>query len=276
MTSANDAASNPTVSLVTVTYNSADLLAQFWSQLLPEEVEWIVVDNASRDGSAVVARELGARVVVLPENVGFSAANNRGLDVAVGEFVGFVNPDVQIEATALASIVAHLRAHGGFAAPQLLNADGSLQPNGRDLPSIWSKVLHRLIPRLGQYRRYAEPGRGCTVVWAMGAALFGRREDFARIGGWNEQYFLYYEDAEIGIRGAEAGIPTTLCGTSQLRHGWERATTKFSWSPWRLEFRAAFTFYSTHAGLLLPPFVARRTRRYRAMSVLRRIDCSHG
>ena len=82
------------VSLVTVTFNSAATLRHFWADWPREACEWIVVDNCSTDDSVAVAESLGACVLRLSENVGFSAANNVGARMATGDVLGFLNPDV--------------------------------------------------------------------------------------------------------------------------------------------------------------------------------------
>src|SRR5690606_22918973 len=110
------------LSLITVTYNSAEVLREYWTQDLGPEIEWIVVDNASSDDSAGVARELGAdHVVRLPRNVGFSAANNVGAALASGEALGFMNPDVRVVPESAIELADRALRDAVVIAPQLLN-----------------------------------------------------------------------------------------------------------------------------------------------------------
>lgn len=242
----------PRWSLITVTYNSADTIRRFWTTAPPADVEWIVVDNASTDDSAAVAESRGARVVRLSDNRGFSAANNAGLKIAQGRYIAFVNPDVRVSWDGLPQLESTIERFGGLAAPQLLNADGTLQPNGRGIPLLFHKVLNRLTraDRDNGYRVYAAPDETRYVFWAIGAVVAGREDVVRSIDGWNEDFFLYYEDKDICIRAWLAGYPTVLDGSVQWVHGWARETGTFRLKPWIREFASMYRFYSRYPELL--------------------------
>ncbi|MFG1913858.1 glycosyltransferase [Micromonospora sp. NPDC048898] len=240
-------------SVVTVTYNSADTLRRCWGGAKP--YEWIVVDNDSADDSVAVAEELGARVIRLPENVGFSRANNVGVRQAAGAYVLFANPDLEVEPAGLATMQRHLDAHGGLVAPQLLATDGTPQPNGRGFPYATAKLGNRKIWPLSRmhanYRVVADAGEAVYVAWAMGAAVAARTADFVAMGGWNESFFLYYEDHELGLRAWRHDMPVVLLGDVRWTHHWARATNSFQWSrAHTLELQSARTFFG-----LFPEFV---------------------
>ncbi|MEU7588597.1 glycosyltransferase [Micromonospora sp. NPDC049230] len=240
-------------SVVTVTYNSADTLRRCWGGAKP--YEWIVVDNDSADDSVAVAQELGARVIRLPENVGFSKANNVGVRQAAGAYVLFANPDLEVEPAGLATMQRHLDAHGGLVAPQLLATDGTPQPNGRGFPYATAKLGNRKIWPLSRmhanYRVVANAGEAVYVAWAMGAAVAARTADFVAMGGWNESFFLYYEDHELGLRAWRHDMPVVLLGDVRWTHHWARATNSFQWSrAHTLELQSARTFFG-----LFPEFV---------------------
>ncbi|MEU4470347.1 glycosyltransferase family 2 protein [Micromonospora sp. NPDC023888] len=239
-------------SVVTVTYNSADTLRRCWAGAKP--YEWIVVDNNSADDSAAVAEELGARVIRLPENVGFAKANNVGVRQA-GEYVLFANPDLEVQPAGFAAMQRHLDAHGGLVAPQLLATDGTPQPNGRGFPYATAKLGNRKIWPLSRmhanYRVVAKPGEAVYVAWVMGAAVAARTADFVAMGGWNERFFLYYEDHELGLRAWRHDMPVVLLGDVRWTHHWARATNSFQWSrAHTLELQSARTFFG-----LFPEFV---------------------
>ncbi|BCB79096.1 hypothetical protein GCM10022251_19210 [Phytohabitans flavus] len=256
-------------SVVTVTYNSADTLRQCWSGAKP--YDWIVVDNDSTDDSVAVARELGARVVRLPANVGFSKANNAGVRESDADYVLFANPDLEVEPDGLERLQAHLDTHGGLVAPQLLGTDGEPQPNGRGFPYATAKLGNRKVWPLSNmhagYRVTATPGTAVWVVWVMGAAVAAKRDTFVRIGGWNERFFLYYEDHELGLRAWREGERVALLGDVRWTHHWARATNSLRWSrAHSLELRSARTFFR-----MFPEFVAglpRPRRRHRAAAAL--------
>ena len=239
----------PLVSLVTVTHNSAAELEHFWGSGPVDAAEWIVVDNASTDGSAHVARSLGARVVQLEENVGFSAANNVGAMKAAGRVLGFVNPDLTPTRTGIDALAKRVITQNALVAPQLVNVDGTLQENGRNTPYPIRKLAHMFAPRSRVNHRYVRHVDGGLerVVWVMGAAVFMSTEVFDRIGGWDEGYFIYYEDSDICLRALDAGVPTFVDGDVRWVHGWARETrTGRSLTVWKHEVTSAARFYGRH------------------------------
>jgi N-acetylglucosaminyl-diphospho-decaprenol L-rhamnosyltransferase len=86
----------------------------------------------------------------------------------------------------------------------------------------------------------------------MGAALCARRETFERIGGWNEAFFLYYEDHDLGLRAWRAGIPVAVLAESRWEHAWARETMRASLRPWLRELASAAKFYVRYPELLIP------------------------
>ncbi|SBT68432.1 Glycosyltransferase, GT2 family [Micromonospora sediminicola] len=255
----------PVWTVVTVTYNSAETLRRCWSGGKP--YEWLVVDNASADDSAAVAEELGARVIRLPENVGFSRANNVALRQAAGRYVLFANPDLEVRPAGLDALARHLDTHGGLVGPQLLGADGTPQANGRGFPYATAKLGNRRVWPLSRlhasYRIAAGPGEVVHVAWLMGAAVAGRTTDVTALGGWNERFFLYYEDHELGLRAWRHGLPVALLGDVRWTHHWARATNSLRWSrAHTLELRSARTFFGMFPEFLLGlPRPARRHQR---------------
>lgn len=252
-------------SIITVTYNSADTLRAHWSpDRIPSWAEWIVVDNGSSDQTVDVATSLGARVVRQYHNTGFSAANNVGYAKAMGDYIAFVNPDIIVDWESFSILECSIDANGALVAPQLINPDGSLQPNGRGVPSLLNKVRNRVrsVQQHRRYRLFAEPGVIKPVTWAIGAAIAGSRTNFDRLDGpWDSRFFLYYEDSEIGLRAWQRAIPVLLIGDARWIHSWARATIRISWQPWRREVASMIRFYSRYPRLVftskLPNDIAR-------------------
>lgn len=246
----------PEWSLITVTYNSAPALRQFWqSGGPPSWCEWIVVDNASSDNTPGVARDLGAKVIENGRNVGFGRANNRGYTNASAERVGFINPDVTVDYSSLRRISSTVDDRSALVAPQLLNSDGSLQPNGRGTPSLANKIAHRINPDSvdGSYRVFAAPKEHRPVVFLIGAVVLGHRSVFDRLGTrgpWNERYFIYYEDSDLGLRARALGIDNLVIGSERWVHGWARETSGLRLRPWAREVSSMVKFYSAHPRML--------------------------
>jgi N-acetylglucosaminyl-diphospho-decaprenol L-rhamnosyltransferase len=240
-------------SLITVTHNSATHLERYWSAEIPDTVQWIVVDNGSTDNSVTVAERLGATVLKVGRNIGFSAANNRGLTLATSRHIAFVNPDVRVDFSDLPALAHTIDRRGGLVSPQLTYDDGADQPNGRGAPLLLSKVLNRLSRRPSRrnpYLVFAAHGEERSIFWAMGAVVAGAAETFAALGGWDERFFIYYEDKDIAIRCWRSGRPVVLAGQFRWTHGWARETAHFRLSPWVHEIASLTRFYT-----LYPEFV---------------------
>ena len=175
--------------------------------------EIVVVDNASRDG---VERELAvrvpaARVLAEDSNRGYGAACNRGARETSRPYLLFLNSDAAVKPGAVAALEAALDGTRGAAAagPRLVNADGSLQPSIRRLPTPWrifceSSGLAFLSggrrPFEGHTATRQDHSRPRTVEALMGAALLVRREAFDDAGGFDEAFFLYAEETDLMAR----------------------------------------------------------------------------
>lgn len=245
----------PSVSLVTVSHNNAAELEHFWREWPADAAEWVVVDNASTDGSATVARAHGAQVIELKKNVGFSAGNNLGAAQASGRVLGFVNPDLTVTREGIEALARRVTTEGAIVAPQLVNPDRTLQENGRNTPYAVRKLAHMFAPSSKtnrRYVRYVEDGVE-RVVWVMGAAMFISAEAFDEVGGWDDGYFIYYEDSDICLRALNAGVSTLVDGNVRWVHGWARETKGVrSLSVWKHELRSAARFYRRHPNCIAP------------------------
>ena len=240
--------------LVTVTYNSSREFRNAWGNGVPDGVRWMVVDNASNDGSAELAAELGADVLALQENVGFSAANNVALRQVDSEWVLFANPDLHVGAVGDLRRLASVSTanSGALVAPQLLNADGSEQANARGYPYLADKAANRSLRLPGSsLHDYARVGLdGPTyVAWVMGAAVAGPTSTLARLGGWDDDFFIYYEDHDLPLRAWLAGVATVVDPSVRWTHEWQRSTKRLRVRPW-MHDRSMRRFYAKYPDLL--------------------------
>jgi GT2 family glycosyltransferase len=243
----------PAATIVTVTYNSARDLQRFAARP-PEDIEWIVIDNASSDDSALVAQELGATVVKLERNIGFGAANNVGFKHARGKFIGVVNPDVTVNYADIPHLIEMLSAEDAIVAPQLLNLDGTEQPNGRGYPTIPNKILNRIAPARAEARGFqviAYPEEVREPVTVIGAAFFTTMSVLDSLGGFDERFFVYYEDIDLCLRAKALGIPRYVVGRVRWTHGWARAASGLNLRGWALELNGLLRFYSRYPRLLI-------------------------
>lgn len=219
---------SPTVSIVIVHWNTADLLAACLGSIrrFAPECEVLVVDNASTDGSCErVRREFpGVKLLAQSANLGFARANNVGLREARGRYLLLLNPDTELREGAVASLVGLLDAKpaAGIAGPPLWNPDGTLQPSVRPFPSLGQEfllqtMLFRVLPNRVRSEGARRDSRRVPTV--SGAALCIRRECLDAIGLLDEGIFMFYEDTDLCRRAHDAGWETWFVdGPGVLHH----------------------------------------------------------
>ncbi len=192
--------------------------------------EVVVVDNASTDGSAEVARAHGARVIVNRDNVGYSRAMNQALAGADAPFLICLNPDTVALPRSLALLVRTLSANPslGLVAPRLLNPDGTLQPSVHRFSSIRLALVMGLVPM--RLRRgpvgarfwlegYAPHDRASAIDWAIGAVHVMRRAALTDPDHpYSERTFMYTEDMDLCWRLREDGWGVCLEPAAEVIH----------------------------------------------------------
>ena len=183
-------------------------------------LEVIVVDNGSQDGSAeMVAREFGGftRLIRNAENRGFCAANNQGIRTARGSFVALLNNDAEAEPGWLSALQRAFAADPeiGMAASKIVMYDD---------PGRIDKAGHLIYPD-GQNRGRGtgEPDDGRfdrseEVLWPDGCAAMYRKQMLDQIGGFDEDFFAYGDDAELGLRARIAGWRCLYVPDAVVRH----------------------------------------------------------
>lgn len=226
------------LSIIIVNWNVKDLLRNCLhsllanSRTLPElDVEIVVVDSASNDGSPeMVRREFPqVRLFASQENLGYAGGNNAGAAVATGRYLFLLNPDTVVKPGALAYMIDYLERQPqvGALGPQILWPDGEVQSSRRRFPTLnslfWeSTLLGQWFPhnRSSQHYHLADrpPDRPQPVDWVVGAAIMIRREAWEQVGPIDESYFMYFEETDWCRRSAEAGWETHYLPAAQVIH----------------------------------------------------------
>jgi len=192
----------------------------------------VVSDNGSSDGSRDFLRErYGDRVTIVENdaNLGFGAACNRAFDATSSPYVFLLNPDAELKPGALEAIVAFMDAHPscGIAGSRIYNYDGSIQESCGEFDTWLGAFLRSSAwgewPALRPYANGTElrawgHASERRVDIAIGAALCIRRTLFARIGTFDEQFFLYHEEVDFAKRAADAGFETWYVPASEAIH----------------------------------------------------------
>ncbi len=225
----------PDLSIIIVNWNVRELLrrclASIYAGLGDLEVEVIVVDNASTDGSvdAVRAEFPLVRLIANADNVGFTVGNNQGLRQSRGRYVLLLNPDTEVVGDALTTMVAYMDAHPdvGALGPQLLWPDGRVQSSRRRFPTmatafLESTILQQWFPRHPALARYYVLDRADDetqdVDWVTGACLLARREAIEQVGLLDEGFFMYSEELDWCYRCRRAGWRVVYLPAAQVIH----------------------------------------------------------
>jgi N-acetylglucosaminyl-diphospho-decaprenol L-rhamnosyltransferase len=238
------------LSTITVTHNHANYIGRCLDALVPEVSriggEVIVVDNRSDDESAAISRQHPTvQLHVNTTRQGFSANNNYGMALAKGRYLLLLNPDTEVKAGALETLIQFMDAHPkvGMCAAQLLFPDGTIQPSPRRFPSIGS-VLARRTPlrfflRQSQLNQHhlmqdLDHSKIQSVDWLLGACMFIRREILDTVGPLDEGYFLYVEDIDWARRMHNADWQIYYVPTVQIIHHHIAVSDKklVSWYMW--------------------------------------------
>jgi N-acetylglucosaminyl-diphospho-decaprenol L-rhamnosyltransferase len=199
------------LTIVIVSFNAREDLARCLASLraAPPAIahEIVVVDNASSDGSAEAAASTpGVRVMPLPANVGFAAANNAAIRATAGELILLLNSDTLVPPGAVDGLVAALRASPDAAAagPRLVDAAGQPELSFGDMVSPLAEWRQK---RIGAALERGEPAAREAleartrvrrdVDWISGACLLVRRADAEAVGLLDERFFMYLEDVDF-------------------------------------------------------------------------------
>ena len=227
----------PDVSVSIVTHNSAAVIGDLLHSLfehtaLPLSV--FVVDNGSTDDTVARVRASFPDVTVLTQdNRGFGAGHNAVLPQLSSTYHAVINPDIQLREDTLSVLCAYLDEHADVAmvTPLILNPDGSRQDVPRRAPKR-RYLLSRKLERLGgpfrrwrdEYTMRTEPFDAPTdVTFCTGCFFVIRTDVFKTLGGFDEQFFLYCEDADLTRRALAHGRAVCLPQTGVI-HGWERGS----------------------------------------------------
>ncbi|HEV2791657.1 MAG TPA: glycosyltransferase family 2 protein [Solirubrobacterales bacterium] len=202
-----------TVAVVVPSWNSLDLLPRCLGSLREQgvEVEALVVDNGSTDGTVAYLEREGVPHVALPRNTGFAAAVNLGAARVSAPTILVLNADAVLEPGALRALLDALEADGSLAGvqPRILQLE---EGAATDLATA---RLYSVGQRLSRDGRAFETGAGEAqgpdaerpreVFGVCGAACLLRRELFDELGGYDERYFAFYEDVDLNLRARIAG-----------------------------------------------------------------------
>ncbi|MGX7705422.1 glycosyltransferase family 2 protein [Methylobacterium sp. Gmos1] len=226
---------HPALDVVIVNWNGGALLRACLASLAAAEehlgdalaLRVVVVDNASRDGSLEDLPRLrhGPAVIANPDNQGFGRACNAGAARGGAPAILFLNPDARVTAASLSGAYAALTADPGtgIVGAQLLDEAGTVQRSCARRPSAVSLIGQallldraRLVP--SHFMTEWDHAEDRAVDQVMGAFLMIRRPLFEALGGFDERFFVYYEDVDLCARAWDAGFAVRHLAGIAVRH----------------------------------------------------------
>ncbi|HEY4690056.1 MAG TPA: glycosyltransferase family 2 protein [Anaerolineae bacterium] len=222
----------PDVSIIILSWNTLSLLANCLRSI-PQgigtlDVEILVVDNGSSDGSQEMVRQQFPHVCLIEngQNLGFARANNQAMAASHGRYVLLLNSDTIVQPKAIEAMVACADADStiGVVGAQLLNADGSFQASHTRFPTLWHEFL--ILSRLGRLwygSWYPSHGPGqsqqpADADYVEGACLLARREAVTQVGGLDEGYFMYAEEVDWCFNMRRAGWRVAYVPQARIIH----------------------------------------------------------
>jgi GT2 family glycosyltransferase len=255
-----------TLAIVIVSYNVRDDLDACLRSLVGatagEATHVVVVDNGSQDSTVAMVRERWPHVQVIEAggNLGFARANNLGIRASASEFVLLLNPDTLVSSTAIAALIATLRAQpaAAIAGPRIVDADGTPELSFgyaiSPLGELRQKVITSLHQRgVGAARSLVErwTRRAGTREWVSGACLLARRADLEALGLLDERYFMYTEDVDLCVEARKRGRDVLFVPDAQIVHLRGRSVRRNPDAE-RLRRQSHLAYYEKHHPLWVP------------------------
>ena len=239
------------LAVVTVTYNPGKHLPALVASLpgaTTRSTLLVCADNGSTDGVAARVAEENEGVEYLPTggNLGYGPAINaaaraladrRAAGEIDGEYFLIVNPDVEFGPGSIDALLACAggSASAGAVGPRIEEADGSAYPSAREVPTLITGIGHAVLYPFwptNPFSRAYKAGENLSVErragWLSGSCLLVRWEAFDAIGGFDERYFMYFEDIDFGDRLARAGWDNIFCPAASIAHDQGHSAKKYS------------------------------------------------
>lgn len=292
-----------TLSIIIVSYNTKDLTLQTiesaWndcqsSEILKNKTEIFIVDNNSKDGTVAAIKKQfplkNIKVITNKDNKGFASANNQAIKKSKGEYVILLNSDTIVQKGALPTMVETFERYPlddttstldsvnevtdrlGILAPTLINPNGTLQPQGGDLPSLLTLFAHMSflddIPLIGRLfpstqhtgkrmsERFHDQSQQLEPLkrgWVGGTAMMIRREVIDEIGTLDDNIFMYGEDVEYCLRAKKHHWDVAIDRHAKITHFGQASST--SANAIKGEFKSYRYIWTKHLPLWQVPLV---------------------
>lgn len=223
------------ISVIIVNYNARYFLKNCISSILSsdiaDQIQIIVVDNASTDGSCKMLKDYfpGVYCIQNKENVGFGKANNQGVAVADGEYILVLNPDTMLAETTLSRMLTFSKKQPAFGAAgvQFIDGAGNFLPESkRNFPDLKVAGAKLLGYSKYYYANHIDKESIEETGILTGAFMFIKKDVFLSVGGFDEDFFMYGEDIDLSYRINQAGFTNHYVGHIKVLHFKGESTIK--------------------------------------------------
>lgn len=256
----------PLVSVLILNYKNANAAVRcvelFLQQTIVDQMEILVIDNHSDDDSVGILRNRLAqypdvRIVETPSNDGFGYGYNTGARLATGKYLLINNPDKTMGPDGVEKLVQHAESDPsiGIVAPKLVHADGTPRLSIRRFPRIVDILSRRSF--LGKFcpgalQRYlmldADMNRSLDVEWVVGGCFLIGRDLFEELDGFDERFFLFFEDTDLCRRAGALGkrvvyFPDVIAGDKRNRLSGQSFWDLFFKKTGRIHISSAFRYF---------------------------------
>lgn len=246
------------LSIIIISFNTKKYILdclESISKFLPKakaSFEVIVIDNGSSDGSPAAIKKQFPQVKLIEskDNLGFGKANNIAAKLASGKYLLFLNSDALIIDDSFKKVIDYLEKNKkiGIVGPKILLPDGSCQPASYgDEPSLFSLLWSK-------FKRKNEEPKKQGVGWVTGACLFIRRNLFKKLHGFDDQFFMYFEDIDLCMSAKKAGYKVVVYPDAKVMHLLGKSL-KSNLERKKLYWDSQKRFYQKHYGFLGGVFI---------------------
>lgn len=251
----------PQVAVVIVSFNTRKLLLECLGSVAEAaqeaEIEVVVIDNASDDGSYEAVRDAFPQAIATrnPTNLGFGAACNQGIASTSAPYILLLNSDARLTAQAFQSLRNCLEKNErcGAAGCGLISESGVELSNTRNFLTPWNQAFETagIKFRSRRFRRSYQPSLDrtlvdCSVDWIDGACLMLRREALDEVGLFDEQFFMYSEDEDLCFRLEAGGWLVCYCGAGTVVHHGAASSERHRLDMLRHFYLSQMLFLSKH------------------------------
>lgn len=248
--------------VVVVNHNTVDLLARCLESVIADgATSIVVVDHASTDGSVAMVRERFPEVTLLAhdDNPGYGAGVNRGIAATTAAWSLVLNSDTEIAGGCLEAFAVHAREHDDahVLGPRITGPRGALQRSCYPEPSVAQLLIQDLgllrfvagVPPLAQRHPHTAPHDvERDVDWLLGAALCIRRDAWDAVGGFDEDYGMYFEEVDFCRRIRDTGGRVRLVPSAHVVHVGGASTKAYRDALARRYFSSRARYHRLHLG----------------------------